>query len=197
MSFWTKSQYPIPNTQYNGGMKANTFAVIAVSGILFFAACGGQPAQPTVAPQQPPAQVVATSAPANAQAPAATPAPANTQESAPTSAPVSSAASGASIGVDQAKTRVDAGAILLDVRDPAEWIVFRVPNSLLLPLNQLASHTADIPKNKEIIVACRDAKCAADGRDLLLKAGLANVSAMSDSLDTWRTKGYPVVSGAK
>lgn len=168
-------------------------------GAMALAACGGSPAQPTSVPQQPTAQAPATSAPAAQPtlAPAAaqpTQAPAAAQ---PTSAPANSSAAGATIGVDQAKTRVDGGAILLDIRDPAEWLVFRVPAAVLLPLNQLASHINDLPKGKEIIVACRDAKCAAEGRDILVKAGLSNVSAMSEGLDVWRAKGYPVTSGAK
>lgn len=166
-------------------MKTIKIAVLATLGVLAMAACGGQPSQPT-------AQLAVTSAPA-AQATSA-PAAA-TQSPAATAAPASTG--GATIGVDQAKTRIDGGAILLDVRDPAEWIVFRAPNAVLLPLGQLADHINDLPKNKELIVACRDAKCAADGRDILTKAGLSNVSAMTDSLDVWRAKGYPVTSGVK
>lgn len=183
--------------------KANKFAAFAITGILFLAACGGAPAQPTAVPQQPPAQVAATSvsastsAPADSQVAAPTSAPANTQPAAATSAPSSGDSAGATIGVDQAKTRMDGGAVILDVRDPAEWLTFRVPNALLLPLSQLATHTSDIPKNKEVIVACRDTKCAVEGRDILLKNGFTNISAMSDGLDVWRTKGYPVVNGAK
>lgn len=162
----------------------NTTKIISLAafGILVMAACGGQPAQPAA---QPAAQVAATTAPAAqaSSAPAATSAQASTTS--------------ATIGVDAAKTRVDGGAILLDVRDPAEWAAFRVPNAVLLPLAQLADHVVDLPKNKEIIVACRDAKCAADGASILTKAGVSNVSAMTDSLDVWRTKGYPVVSGTK
>lgn len=179
-------------------MKTIKITVLATLGVLAMAACGGQPAQPTTQPAtQPAAQATpATTAATSAPAAQATSAPAAaTQAPAATSAPANT--SGATIGVDQAKTRIDGGAILLDVRDPAEWIVFRVPNAMLLPLGQLADHINDLPKNKEIIVACRDAKCAADGRNILTKGGLSNVSAMTDSLDVWRTKGYPVVSGAK
>ena len=51
----------------------------------------------------------------------------------------------------------DAGAFILDVRQPEEWNEFHVPESTLIPLDQLASRVNELPKDKEIVIVCDQA----------------------------------------
>jgi phage shock protein E len=45
--------------------------------------------------------------------------------------------------------------LLLDVRTPPEHVQVRIPNSLLIPLDELRFAYASLPKDKKIIVYCR------------------------------------------
>ena len=47
------------------------------------------------------------------------------------------------------------GAFLLDVRDPVELVVEKVPGAVHIPLGQLRSRFGELPKDREILVICR------------------------------------------
>ena len=64
------------------------------------------------------------------------------------------------ISVEALKTAVDAGANLwiLDVREPREWEICRIPGSTLIPLGELPKRLAEIPHGPgapEIVVHCK------------------------------------------
>jgi rhodanese-related sulfurtransferase len=99
------------------------------------------------------------------------------------------------ITVAEAVAKRDAGAFILDVRQPEEWNEFHVPESTLIPLDQLAARTAELPKDKEIVIVCRSGNRSGQARDLLLDAGFTNVTSMAGGLTQWKSAGYPTVSG--
>ena len=49
----------------------------------------------------------------------------------------------ASIGPTEASSRVDRGAVLLDVREPAEWRAGHAPKARHIPLNDLDRRRGD------------------------------------------------------
>ena len=95
---------------------------------------------------------------------------------------------------DAAKLR-DAGAFVLDVREPSEWNEFHIPGSTLISLGQLQSRVSEIPKDKQVLVVCRSGNRSRTGRDILKQAGFANVTSMNGGLTEWRNSGLPTVSG--
>ena len=97
--------------------------------------------------------------------------------------------------VADAVAKRDAGAFILDVRQPEEWTEFHVPDSTLIPLDQLASRISELPKDKEIVIVCRSGNRSAQGRDILLDAGFTQVTSMAGGLNQWKAAGYPTVSG--
>jgi rhodanese-related sulfurtransferase len=99
------------------------------------------------------------------------------------------------ISVAEAVSKREAGAFILDVRQPEEWNEFHVPDSTLIPLDQLASRINELPKDKEIVIVCRSGNRSAQGRDILLDAGFAQVTSMAGGLTQWKAAGYPTVSG--
>jgi rhodanese-related sulfurtransferase len=56
---------------------------------------------------------------------------------------------------EQLQTEVENGAILLDVRTEGEYRQARLPNSVLIPLNELQRVHSEIDTNKEVLVYCR------------------------------------------
>jgi rhodanese-related sulfurtransferase len=99
------------------------------------------------------------------------------------------------ISVDEAVTKRDAGAFILDVRQPEEWNEFHVPDSALIPLGELAARVDELPKDQEIVIVCRSGNRSAQGRDILLDAGFTQVTSMASGLTQWRAAGFPTVSG--
>lgn len=100
------------------------------------------------------------------------------------------------ISVDEAYSLYgQENVFFLDVRQPEEWNEYHAPNSTLIPLGELASRVSELPKDKTIVVVCRSGNRSQEGRDILLRAGFTNVTSMAGGLKTWKSKGYPTVSG--
>ena len=100
----------------------------------------------------------------------------------------------ASVSVDEAHQMYAEGAFVLDVRTPEEWNEFHVPNTTLIPLDELAARVNELPKDQPILVVCRSGNRSQTGRDILLQAGF-NATSMNGGLTAWRDSGYPTVSG--
>lgn len=99
------------------------------------------------------------------------------------------------ISVAEAAAQRDAGAFILDVREPDEWEDFHVPGSTHIPLGQLAERTGELPRDQAIVVVCRSGNRSQQGRDILLEAGFAEVTSMRGGLNEWQSLGLPIVTG--
>ena len=89
----------------------------------------------------------------------------------------------------------NAGAFILDVRQPEEWNEYHVPGSTLIPLGELETHAKELPRDKKIVVVCRSGNRSATGRDILLKAGFPQVTSLAGGLSQWKAAGHPTVTG--
>lgn len=85
--------------------------------------------------------------------------------------------------------------IFLDVREQSEWNEAHIEWATLIPLGQLANRKNELPKDQKIVVVCRSGNRSAQGRDLLLKAGFAEVTSMAGGMNDWISQGLPVVTG--
>jgi len=123
--------------------------------------------------------------------PAATAAPA-------ASTPVAGApaALAAEVSVDEASRLRDAGAFMLDVREPDEWAAGHIEGATLIPLGELAARASEVPADRQVVVVCRSGNRSAQGRDVLLGAGLPSVTSMAGGMNDWAASGKPVVTGS-
>jgi rhodanese-related sulfurtransferase len=99
------------------------------------------------------------------------------------------------ISVAEAAAKRDAGAFILDVREPSEWTDFHMQGATLIPLGSLASRINDVPRDKDVVVMCRTGHRSSSGRDILLSAGFTRVTSMAGGLTEWRSQGLQTVSG--
>ncbi len=83
------------------------------------------------------------------------------------------------------------GAFVLDVRTQEEWNEVHIPNTTLIPLDQLLSRLNEVPRDRQVIVVCRSGNRSQQGRDILLNAGFKQVTSMIGGLTEWRAGGYP------
>ena len=137
---------------------------------------------------------VAGCAPASTAAPAAIPTVAAQTTQAAT-ANSSAAPLPDEISVAEAAAKRDAGAFILDVRQPDEWNEAHVPGSTLIPLDQLEARLNEVPKDKEVVVICRSGNRSKPGRDALKAAGFTQVTSVSGGLNEWKAAGLPTVTG--
>jgi rhodanese-related sulfurtransferase len=84
---------------------------------------------------------------------------------------------------------------ILDVREQSEWNEGHIEGATLIPLGQLEARKSELPTDQKIVVVCRSGNRSAQGRDLLLKAGFAEVTSMADGMNDWVSQGLPVVTG--
>jgi rhodanese-related sulfurtransferase len=121
---------------------------------------------------------------------------------APTVAPAASAPAGnvaalpKEISVSEASGLRDAGAFVLDVRQPDEWAAGHIPDATLVPLGELQARLADVPKDRQVVVVCRSGNRSAQGRDILLGAGYPSVTSMAGGMNAWTAAGYPTTTGS-
>jgi rhodanese-related sulfurtransferase len=75
---------------------------------------------------------------------------------------------------------------LVDVRTPEEYKVQRIPNCLLIPLQEFATlYSKDLSSEDEIIVYCQAGMRSQKAANFLINHGYTNVSHMSGGLANW------------
>ncbi len=99
------------------------------------------------------------------------------------------------VSVAEAAAMRDAGAFVLDVREPDEWATGHIEGATLIPLNALGARVAEVPRDRDVVVVCRSGNRSAQGRDILLGAGYTLVTSMAGGMNDWVTTGRPVVTG--
>lgn len=75
------------------------------------------------------------------------------------------------IALDQAKERVAAGAVWLDVRFQAEYQFDRLPGAINIPLNEIRNALGSLDPGKEYIVYCQTGRRSAAAAFLLSQLG--------------------------
>jgi DMSO/TMAO reductase YedYZ molybdopterin-dependent catalytic subunit/3-mercaptopyruvate sulfurtransferase SseA len=112
--------------------------------------------------------------------------------------PISTTGAEVSIGTTQqvgaraAKAQVDAGALLLDVREPAEWEIEHAPDALLMPMGKVPEGQGDLPRDRRIVVLCRSGGRSAAVTESLRARGFDAVN-LAGGMCAWAAAGLPVV----
>ncbi len=73
------------------------------------------------------------------------------------------------------KRRIDLGqnVQIIDVREPHEFAIARIPNSTLIPLGQIASRASEIDPSRETVVHCKGGLRSAQAIQALANSGFA------------------------
>ena len=99
------------------------------------------------------------------------------------------------VSVKTAREYQQAGAFMLDVRQPEEWKEVHIPDSTLIPLSELTTRLNEIPADRDIVIVCRSGNRSAQARDILRNAGYKKVTSMSGGIRQWVAVGYPAING--
>lgn len=101
------------------------------------------------------------------------------------------------ITVEDLKARIDRNAdfFLLDVREPYEYEIARIPGSTLIPLSQLPDRYTELEKFKgaEVLVHCRTGRRSAQAVDFLRERGFKAAANVAGGIQAWSERIDPGV----
>ncbi len=86
-------------------------------------------------------------------------------------------------------------ALLLDVREPAEYQRAHLPGIQLQPLRELLKSAADLPRDRLLLLACRSGRRASRALFVLEDLGYKKIAGLRGGILAWRAAGLPVEVG--
>ncbi|SCX14325.1 rhodanese-like domain-containing protein [Candidatus Aquiluna sp. UB-MaderosW2red] len=93
----------------------------------------------------------------------------------------------------QAKEALDAGAMLIDVREPSEYRSGHASGARLIPLGSLEQKFKDIPIERKILVICQSGMRSRQAAGILASNGY-QVTNISGGMMGWKRAGQRVVN---
>jgi sulfur-carrier protein adenylyltransferase/sulfurtransferase len=93
------------------------------------------------------------------------------------------------------KARYDSGEDfqLIDVREPHEYRICRIPQARLIPLGELPKRLHEIDRSRPIVVHCKTGGRSAKAADLLRRNGFTDVLNMTGGILAWSNNVDPSV----
>jgi len=101
------------------------------------------------------------------------------------------------IGTDEAKRMIEAGAHVIDVRQPEEWNRGHIPQAELVPLDGIYSFgkalkELNVPTDEDVIFVCAMGQRSASAAEIALVAGLSKVYNLANGMNGWVNRRYPI-----
>jgi molybdopterin/thiamine biosynthesis adenylyltransferase/rhodanese-related sulfurtransferase/molybdopterin converting factor small subunit len=99
------------------------------------------------------------------------------------------------ITVRELKALYDRGErpIVLDVREPNEWQIARIPHTLLIPMDEVPSRLNELPKDQEIILHCRSGVRSMKVLEYLRGQGYTRLKNLKGGVLAWSEEIDPTV----
>lgn len=99
------------------------------------------------------------------------------------------------ITVKELKARMDRGEklTLIDVREPYEVAIARIPGAKLIPLGQIEERSGELDPNDEILLQCRSGKRSADALNRLKAKGFKHLKNVVGGVLAWSEEIDPSV----
>jgi rhodanese-related sulfurtransferase len=98
------------------------------------------------------------------------------------------------IDIDELARLREAGAVLVDVRQPDEYETARVPGAQLIPLVDVPERIEEIPSDERVYVICGSGGRSAKAVEYLNNQGYDTVN-VAGGTKAWLEAGHPVEHG--
>ncbi|QNG21405.1 adenylyltransferase/sulfurtransferase MoeZ [Rhodococcus triatomae] len=99
------------------------------------------------------------------------------------------AAAGSTITATELRDLIDSGTPieLVDVREPVEWDIVRVPGAVLIPKDRILSGEAlaELPQNRQIVLYCKTGIRSAEALAAIKRAGFADAVHVQGGVISW------------
>jgi rhodanese-related sulfurtransferase len=93
---------------------------------------------------------------------------------------------------EEALRRQQAGAVILDVREPDEWQSGHVPGAKHVPLGSLRARIGELDPNAEIIAVCHSGVRSDAAVRALRQSGFANSWNLAGGMMAWERRKLPI-----
>jgi len=99
------------------------------------------------------------------------------------------------IGPREVKKMIDEkqSFVLIDVREPHEFQICRIPGSTLIPLGEIPKRMHELDSASEIVVHCRSGQRSAKAVEFLMKAGFQKIHNLKGGILAWSDQVDPSV----
>jgi adenylyltransferase/sulfurtransferase len=82
---------------------------------------------------------------------------------------------------------------LVDVREPDEWAICRIPGATRLPLSELPKRFGELPKDGRLVLHCKAGKRSMKALQFLREHGYTHLKSVKGGIDAWSTDVDPGV----
>lgn len=98
------------------------------------------------------------------------------------------------VAPSEALALAEQGALVLDVRTPAEYAAGHVPGAVNVPYDELSSRIDEIDARRggPVVVYCEKGPRASKASAVLTDAGFSSVRALAGHMSAYRASGLPV-----
>ncbi|MHB1599440.1 MAG: rhodanese-like domain-containing protein [Acidimicrobiales bacterium] len=96
---------------------------------------------------------------------------------------------------EQAAEMIDAGALLVDVREHHEWHAGHAEQALHVPLAALAERLHELPRDRHVVCVCRSGGRSSVAADALHRAGYSAWN-LTGGMSAWVERSLPVVDAS-
>ena len=83
--------------------------------------------------------------------------------------------------------------VVIDVREPVEWNIGRIPSARLMPLGTIPGAAIELDRDAQIVVYCHHGSRSDAAAHALLRAGFTNVRNLVGGIDRWSREVDPSV----
>ncbi|MDD5028624.1 MAG: rhodanese-like domain-containing protein [Rhodoferax sp.] len=100
------------------------------------------------------------------------------------------------VAVRQGAAMQSQGALLVDVRTPAEFARGHAPGAVLIPLDQIGQRLGELgAKDRPIALICRSGNRSGQAQSILEQAGFTKTVNVTGGMNAWEQAGLPAVKG--
>lgn len=96
------------------------------------------------------------------------------------------------VTVPEARLRIDAGALLVDVREPVEWDAGHAPQASHVPLGAVLDAMDSFARDRPVLVICRSGNRSRGAVEAMRHFGV-DAWNVEGGMRAWQTAGEPVV----
>ena len=75
--------------------------------------------------------------------------------------------------------------VLLDVREPFELAICRLPDARAIPMREIPDHVGDLPRDQHLLVLCHHGSRSLRVTEYLRDQGFAAVTNIAGGIDAW------------
>jgi adenylyltransferase/sulfurtransferase len=99
------------------------------------------------------------------------------------------------VDAEEARRLVEAGAQLIDVREPWEWAISHIPGAVLIPMAEVGSRRSEIDPARPVVVHCAVGARSAQVVQSLRRAGYSKAVNLAGGIVDWENRQLPTESG--